>query len=567
MKRFWTVFLLLILQGVGFGQTWVSPNTTDRGVRLAEEYGAVGDSSTYSGAAINRAIASLSRGTVELGAGVFIIEETIIIRENIELIGRGPERTKLVLANGTNDDVIRTADFSSQTGQNIWTDAEGIHRNFSVRGMTIDGNRANNSAGYGIRIYGKGYILSDLTIQNTQQDGLYTEAGSSGGVSSGIDMPEAIISNVRVFDTGGDGIDYRGPHDGLIAEAFAGEADSVGLKMVSRSGKYIGGAVLNFLHVYSCSTGIVLDSTALKADYIESESNFYEGMHIKPGSWVNATQVNLYKNGRFDQTRYGLRIEGDNSRIASGQVVADNGPNGVIITGDLNKIYNLTVSGANQGGVGINLSGSRNTVFADVANFSVTGGEGMRINNLYQSRIDAQITNCDTLLNFLGSAGANLLSFQFGAAGSKVMAGAPSLADIWTITGTGTEEKVFAAKVTADTIETTGNTVYVHPQTGVDFYFAKTKKTGSAAWLNFGAEADVNKDAGIQFFRQNSGTSSNQTKVIIHDGSGSYKPVFEWRGNGVHFINNGAYRQEVVNDTLCLIKVTTSDTTRLVPAR
>ena len=31
MKRFWTVFLLLILQGVGFGQTWVSDNPNAKG--------------------------------------------------------------------------------------------------------------------------------------------------------------------------------------------------------------------------------------------------------------------------------------------------------------------------------------------------------------------------------------------------------------------------------------------------------------------------------------------------------------------------------------------------------
>ena len=84
---------------------------------------------------------------------------------------------------------------------------------WGIRDLTIDGNKANQSAvSYGLRVYGYNFDLHNIDIQNCYSDGLYTEWGSWGDPSPDGTM-EAHYYGLKILNNNGNGWLNRGPHD------------------------------------------------------------------------------------------------------------------------------------------------------------------------------------------------------------------------------------------------------------------------------------------------------------------------------------------------------------------
>ena len=94
-------------------------------------------------------------GIIKLSSGIFNIGATIEIDSYDVLMGEGAGQTLLKLQNTVNDEVIRTKNFATLTG----TNSTGGAINFGLFNMRIDGNRANQTSGSGIKIYGKGFKI------------------------------------------------------------------------------------------------------------------------------------------------------------------------------------------------------------------------------------------------------------------------------------------------------------------------------------------------------------------------------------------------------------------------
>jgi hypothetical protein len=136
------------------------------------------------------------------------ITKKIIIRDNTHVDCHG---LTLKLANNTNDDMFITDGFLTLTG----TNSPGGVSQYSIRQCKMDGNRANNTAGYGIRSYGWKFVWRDLIIYDFANDNFYSEWSDAAETADGGGM-EAQVDNVSSSYANGWGGTWAGPHDSTI---------------------------------------------------------------------------------------------------------------------------------------------------------------------------------------------------------------------------------------------------------------------------------------------------------------------------------------------------------------
>lgn len=94
---------------------------------------------------------------------------------------------------------------------------------------TIDGNKvANPTFGYGLRIYGYGFILRDLRVRNCNHACIYSEWSTSSAPPAP-DSMEAQMANVKARDSSSDNIEWVGPHDSAWTNVISYNAGSHGV--------------------------------------------------------------------------------------------------------------------------------------------------------------------------------------------------------------------------------------------------------------------------------------------------------------------------------------------------
>jgi hypothetical protein len=152
------------------------------------------------------AVSAAGGGTVTLLAGTFNVAG-VVLKSNVYLKGAGRGNTILKLKNSANVDVLY--------GLNAYTlfgtlSTGGIY-DWGLSDLTIDGNRANNTLGNGLAVYGYRYTLENVIIQNCAERGVRSEGGQP--VANAM---EATIRNVLIDTTGQQGAYFNGPHDSMI---------------------------------------------------------------------------------------------------------------------------------------------------------------------------------------------------------------------------------------------------------------------------------------------------------------------------------------------------------------
>jgi hypothetical protein len=203
--------------------------------RDVKAFGAVGDGIADDTAALQAAIDAAHTaggGAVLLPPGTYSTR-TLTIHSRVHVIGTGIEATTLKLRDGTDDDMIRSHEFAKLAGS---AQAGGIF-NFSIRDLTLDGNRARNARGCGLRLYGFGYLLRDLRIRQCRQSGLSSEWSpgdpewSPGGQKTPGDSMEAQVVNLKIHHCGAGGIVFRGPHDSQFVNCVVYDTTMYGVHL------------------------------------------------------------------------------------------------------------------------------------------------------------------------------------------------------------------------------------------------------------------------------------------------------------------------------------------------
>jgi Pectate lyase superfamily protein len=237
--------------------------------------GAVGDGRSDDTVALQRALdaAGTAGGIVFLPAGVYLTRG-LQLRSKVHLRGAGGDATTLRLHPGANGAILESADFAKLTG----TDDTGGISYFSVRDLTLDGNKgANPDGGFGLRVYGYGYELSEVIIFNCRQDGLYSEWSGSAGLPYPSHQMEARLTAVRSHDNEGDGINFNGPHDSMFVNCLSFENQGIGFRM---AGDSHGSSMVN-CHGWGVRQTVSFHLAALALGCVNCYADFNGGVGVR----------------------------------------------------------------------------------------------------------------------------------------------------------------------------------------------------------------------------------------------------------------------------------------------
>lgn len=370
---------------------------------------------------INRAInAGWSFGnatTVRLMPGEYTVSGSPIILKNfVKLVGDAQNSTVIKVADGADVSAIQTENFSTLTGSNKWyvdlaAPVDSVIQGFEIRNLTINGNKANNSVGSGIEIYGKRFIIDNVIIYNTEEYGLYTECSASGGQATYQDMPEAMISKMWIKNADRNGWQMLGPHDTRADNFYIVECDT-GLFVGYDATRYSGTFDIGFAHIYSNNVG-VYTQTAVRAEYLETESNYKEGIVITGarGSVINF--LRSYKNDRnLGGKPYLSVVNGGGVQIGTILMDMENAISstiGVDFETALNSIGSGSIYGYGNG-IGLKVNSNKNSIRnLHVDGFSSVGGKGLLfgVTSSDHNDIQMRILDCDTALYVINQGARN----------------------------------------------------------------------------------------------------------------------------------------------------------------
>ncbi len=205
------------------------------------DFGAVGDGATSDTAAIQAAIDTISaRGGGEVRIPQGIWRCNVKVGSKVVLRGAG-RATVLKAVAGSNAAVVEGRHFAALTGKLFEpTDIDAGDNYVQLNDLTIDGDKAAQSTGWGVRLWGRSYTWRNVVVQNCRSGGIWTEFTTHPG-STPEDLLESFFDNIKVANNGGNGWTYRGPHDSVVNGLIAAKNDGYGFQNEGRAGGYNGG--------------------------------------------------------------------------------------------------------------------------------------------------------------------------------------------------------------------------------------------------------------------------------------------------------------------------------------
>jgi hypothetical protein len=205
--------------GAGVGAYGNDLTASSGAVYNVRDFGAAGDGSSDDTDHLQQAIdaARAGGGIVFLPPGVYLTRR-LVLHSRVHLRGSGGDATVLKLAPGANTAILESYRFSQE---NAARSNAGISM-FSVRDLTLDGNRAHgNAVSYGMRIYGYAYEISEVITYQCGADGIVSAWGNAAALPAGSHQMEARLTGLRSHDNGGHGIRFTGPHDSMFLNCLA----------------------------------------------------------------------------------------------------------------------------------------------------------------------------------------------------------------------------------------------------------------------------------------------------------------------------------------------------------
>jgi hypothetical protein len=182
------------------GEVWNGAAVTDLEARAfaAMSTGVYVQPTTDDAPGINSQLAA--QGWVDLGGYSYHAGSTITIGSGQAIWGRGQNSTRITALSGANCDMIQTTNFSSLTGTNNPGGATDV---WTLNGMTLDGNKTNNTSGRGISSYAIAPEISNVTVRNFAGQGMWWEGPSTDPGDSGRNHH---IHDIRVYHNNGTGV-------------------------------------------------------------------------------------------------------------------------------------------------------------------------------------------------------------------------------------------------------------------------------------------------------------------------------------------------------------------------
>jgi hypothetical protein len=247
---------------------------------------------------INRALDFVNGGTVLLKKGQYNITGPILVSDNDNLVGEGISATIIYAANGLNGDMLEPV----STGANTYF--------VTIRNMTFDGNKANQSAGNCIDgLYAHTWLVEDNHIKNCKNNGIRFQ-----GNASYIALNNKALNN-RIEDTGGTGMQIG---------AYA-------------PNNHVRGNIIGGTDAFYC---IELANTEINVTGNHLHGCASHGINVTADGYNNFITNNFIEN-LAGGGGHGIYVEdgGDGNRIAQ-NVIFNNNNDGININSSYNGVFN-----------------------------------------------------------------------------------------------------------------------------------------------------------------------------------------------------------------------------------
>lgn len=422
----------------GTGAIATTVQARGRLIIYPQDFGAAGDlttdDATALGNAITRAsaIAAASGSVVEIdGAGYgYLVGSTLTLPSLVVL-----KNCKLKAKDSLNADVIRTANFATLTGTTAWLTSAGVPYGFGLRNIVIDGNKANQSSGNGVSIFGKNYVAEDVLVYNAKDTGFYSECGNASGQTDQTDMPEGRISGLHIWKSGGNGFTFYGPHDMRVQSAYVSTCGLDGVTF-DTSSNHSGDGDVGEIHSYSNSGHGIVINASIRADLLVGESNVKDGVRFA-GTGCIRPQVALVQAYNNDSagaaTYYEVNMVSGATqpllgivRTRSTKAVAG----GVFVGANRSEIKSVVAEAASSATAKTGVTVDANNVLiggGESLGWSGSGGIGLKTNVSSRSNgdITLKISDSETLWNNANTGGvANRYNIVLnGGAGQTAFSG------------------------------------------------------------------------------------------------------------------------------------------------
>ncbi len=269
----------------------------------------VNTSTTSAQTVINSAITALpaAGGTIYLMEGTYVVDGSINIPSNVTFTGAGAG-TIIKVKNATNAALV-VLNSSATTG-------------VTIRDLTLEGNKANNSSGvqYGMdtTVSGSaGLVIDSIVAKNFRQDGILVRSSNdvmiknstfSGNTVSGIFVQNtqySTVSNNIAISNGSYGMQIDGGHNTI--------SGNVARSSTSGAGFYIPSS-------YSTITG--------NSSYGNSTYGF----------WISSMYSTVSNNTSSVNTNAGFYIAAFNTVVSGNTVTSNTGPGILMLTVSNNQI-------------------------------------------------------------------------------------------------------------------------------------------------------------------------------------------------------------------------------------
>jgi Pectate lyase superfamily protein len=261
--------------GIGAGASAGSPKPATGREYHARDFGATGDGSTDDTAALQKALdaAKVTGGLVVVPPGTYVTRG-LTVHSRVHLRGSGGDATVLKLAPRANTAVLESDGFAAESAAR----SNGGISGFSIRDLTIDGNRAQgNPIGCGMRIYGYGYEISDVIACNCGADGIVSDWGTAGDLPSPSHQMEARLTGLRTHDNGGDGVHFAGPHDSMFLNCLAFKNGGTGFDL---SGNAYGTLMVN-CHAWGVEQNVSFELAATGIGCVNCYADLDGGIGVR----------------------------------------------------------------------------------------------------------------------------------------------------------------------------------------------------------------------------------------------------------------------------------------------
>ncbi|MET8370500.1 glycosyl hydrolase family 28-related protein [Micromonospora sp. DT68] len=239
------------------------------------DHGATGDGAADDTEALQAAIdaARPTGGIVFLPPGVYLTRR-LTLRSRVHLRGSGGDATVLRLRAGANSAILESEDFARLTG----TRSDAGITLFSIRDLTLDGNKEQNPAGgYGLRVYGYGYEITEVIIFNCRNDGIFSEWGPTAALAAPSHQMEARLTAVRAHDNDGHGVAFQGPHDSMFLNCVAFENAGAGFRV---AGDSTGTQMVN-CHAWGIRQDVAFDLAATSVGCVNCYADLNGGVGVR----------------------------------------------------------------------------------------------------------------------------------------------------------------------------------------------------------------------------------------------------------------------------------------------